>query len=961
MGEINLFDDIIEIRKALEQNKLVIFVGAGVSANSKLPNWSELVKKFADEINYPDTEEHFTSDQMLNIPQYMYDTNKERYYEIINNSFDIEMKPNPINELILELLPNHLITTNYDKLLENSSEVNVSQYQVVNSDSDLLTKRAEHYIIKMHGDIDDVKNIVLKEDDYLNYSNNRILTETFIKSLLVDHTFLFVGYSLNDYNLKLIMSWIDYLSSKEKVQKNRHKNYILQTKKISEFEKVYWNNKNIKVIEGDNIPEEMIDKYHNEFITHSEGKIIYTFLKLVSDENTDIDLIGMKKVLIERYKLYDHVDYIYVYDFINTSKITKYNYILGTLILYERDLFLKWRELLQESEIAYYWSKTSINFLYDAESGETINIEDYNLYEQEEELLKNLIVFNYNDLNNQIETLDIAYNRKIYYKLLINFYNTDIHEQFKINYTLSNTEQPKWRNIISKYNVYLYEKIFRYGHKLKNEAIRYVEMLSRQEKESYNYMMTLIIDGDDYKQKRDLANYLTKTENAYNNPPTFTTEEYSSLNKIKTKVYEHFNFLKFNGILLDKYTETISLFEYYIKALLCSQKTIKEDPVLDVDYGNTNSLSNYPWELLDINIFIMYGNNKTINEYIKQNEISKIFISDKVNLSDLFINYCNSVEYLLEEKNTELLTKFNNFATLLNHSVFKNDEATKILQRIVKLFNNDEFVSYINNDSERRTNVVIQLINSLIYEEIYIDGNLFFSFLIRIPDQAYKDSLVRKLSWALRHNNAKFIHNDFSSIFSDLFNKASNNQERLTIISNLFPLLSDRDQKKYSKIIIEKVKELDVEILVNMDNKKVFTNQEKSILKRYYHSQLVLIKENKRPGVYAYPDKFQILINKCIHLILLGFFEDSTFLNDFIDDSDYLSFLLEPANFDYSNVNLKNYMWINIIRNPKYRSILIELGKTQIRNGVLNDIKRNDTTSEQLKFFYKYFAREEDF
>ena len=74
----------------------------------------------------------------------------------------------------------------------------------------------------MHGDINDIKNVVLKEDDYLNYSKSHELIEMFIKSLLFDKTFLFVGYSLNDNNLKLIMSYINYMANVLKIKRAPH-------------------------------------------------------------------------------------------------------------------------------------------------------------------------------------------------------------------------------------------------------------------------------------------------------------------------------------------------------------------------------------------------------------------------------------------------------------------------------------------------------------------------------------------------------------------------------------------------------------------------------------------------------------------------------------------------------------------------------------------------------------------
>ena len=62
----------------------------------------------------------------------------------------------------------------------------------------------------MHGDLKVPNSIVLKESDYLDYEQKHTLISTFIRSLLVNHTFVFLGYSLNDYNLNLIIGWINY-------------------------------------------------------------------------------------------------------------------------------------------------------------------------------------------------------------------------------------------------------------------------------------------------------------------------------------------------------------------------------------------------------------------------------------------------------------------------------------------------------------------------------------------------------------------------------------------------------------------------------------------------------------------------------------------------------------------------------------------------------------------------------
>lgn len=43
---------IKEIQKAQEDDRLVIFVGAGVSKNSGVPSWWELIRNFGDELGY---------------------------------------------------------------------------------------------------------------------------------------------------------------------------------------------------------------------------------------------------------------------------------------------------------------------------------------------------------------------------------------------------------------------------------------------------------------------------------------------------------------------------------------------------------------------------------------------------------------------------------------------------------------------------------------------------------------------------------------------------------------------------------------------------------------------------------------------------------------------------------------------------------------------------------------------
>ena len=125
-------------------------------------------------------------------------------------------------------------------LIEDTEHVNRMLYKVVRKDEDLLKFQSSNYIIKMHGDIYEDDSIVLKEEDYLKYSSEHRLIETMIKSLFLNHTFLFIGYSLNDYNLKLIISWVNEISKQYEISKERCKHFIVDMKNHEEYEIEYY-------------------------------------------------------------------------------------------------------------------------------------------------------------------------------------------------------------------------------------------------------------------------------------------------------------------------------------------------------------------------------------------------------------------------------------------------------------------------------------------------------------------------------------------------------------------------------------------------------------------------------------------------------------------------------------------------------------------------------------------------
>lgn len=174
----------------------------------------KIVNKFEEILrhnNVSDKEkDEYSSDEYLQIPQMFYYSlgeNKEEYYTFVKAQLHSSpMLPNVIHREMLNLNPVSFITTNYDTLLEDAAVQYCQSFKVVSRDEDVPTIFGDRFILKLHGDFKH-NNFVLKEEDYLNYSDNFKLIETLVKSIFSTNTVVFIGYSLNDYNIKLILNW----------------------------------------------------------------------------------------------------------------------------------------------------------------------------------------------------------------------------------------------------------------------------------------------------------------------------------------------------------------------------------------------------------------------------------------------------------------------------------------------------------------------------------------------------------------------------------------------------------------------------------------------------------------------------------------------------------------------------------------------------------------------------------
>lgn len=218
------------------QNKRgVLFIGSGISAASGFKSWNELLNSFYPKI-YKISHEHYSLPQ---IAQFMAnEINEFALKKYISDQYYMpKIEDNPYLNYITKININKIWTTNYDTLIEDMYGKRNCIVRV--GDIDMA---GTHYsdkieIIKMHGCVTSIKDIIITQDDYdfyqLNHPNicRRLITD------MNENSFLFIGYGYNDPDIHNILRTSQW---SERMPLGRH--YLVTKKDNSKLQKIWAKN-----------------------------------------------------------------------------------------------------------------------------------------------------------------------------------------------------------------------------------------------------------------------------------------------------------------------------------------------------------------------------------------------------------------------------------------------------------------------------------------------------------------------------------------------------------------------------------------------------------------------------------------------------------------------------------------------------------------------------------------------
>lgn len=206
--------------KAIQEGYAAIFAGAGLSRPAGFVNWKDLLRDLAEEIQL-DVERET---DLVEVAQYYCNEKRGRseLNDRILNRFITESQENVSIRILTEMPIRTYWTTNYDHLLEDTLKKKGKRIDIKMTPQNLATTLAENdaIVYKMHGDYLDPSSCVITKDDYELYNEKKQLFTTALQGDLVSKTFLFIGFSFEDPNLKYILTRIRNL-----LDENRRTHY----------------------------------------------------------------------------------------------------------------------------------------------------------------------------------------------------------------------------------------------------------------------------------------------------------------------------------------------------------------------------------------------------------------------------------------------------------------------------------------------------------------------------------------------------------------------------------------------------------------------------------------------------------------------------------------------------------------------------------------------------------------
>ena len=962
----HIINDIIKIQKAIREKTLVVFVGAGVSANSGVPTWGALIDKISKELKI---EKDIPQNEYLKIAQYYYNDNPKSFQDNIKNFLDGEWQPNSINEyLFKEFMPKYFVTTNYDDLLEKTSNKLSMPYSIIAQDKDIPRIGNNNAIIKMHGDFK-YKNIVLKEDDYIKYSENYRLMEVFIKSLFATNTVLFVGFSADDPNVNQIYSWVNNI-----LQQNQREAYLLQIDDIEndyELKRKYFDKKGIRIINFNELVTH-IENYVKEknidnklkTLKNEKGKQLYKLLYFIKNASPNILEQCYQRLLPTKYlKFLSDTDISRVLDnywgcyygtlsSMNNKKIQEFIILLNRQTKKTKET----KKLLSNLGIKKVEATKWINDKVVTQNKliiptdkitdyKVINLIDEFNYIEAEKVLGNITDDNFVNeyINKNIDSVNVF--EKVYILLKLHRYELAYNILKKISFKAKENGN-NFIFIISEFN----RKVaFSYYYRdcYYDSSDERKEELGNMQREIWTInipnLITKLLSDEERNIIEDILNF--KHIQNLDNKILKGNVENSQTQFCLKDIYNTFTK---NYIFIDNYQEFQKLCTHYTITAFNSIN-IQENHINLYDVFSTDK---YKYDFLDLLLIIKYSETSNLNNLTFTNKIKELPLnddSDKIKLLNAYNNLINSIIHFDLCKDgshgNKYLEYLNKFFIIFKVLPLTKNEITIVIKNYLKLI-----INYGWYENFRTTNnLLFYLLNFIINNHNKSHRNTNLNSTVLVDFSIYIVNNSSKIQEDIETDKIKVTRftDEISSIIkqidpqitisSFIIDKKSN--FAIKLYSFIHKLSDTKTQNRIKKLIItELTNNFEHELYQHacLNNiispyikyeKKLVEEMEKRIIK---YNELKISEPTMRNGFTNNPvglDEIYDVLKTIANLLNFeklkkpDLFLKYTNHKDFKTDN-YFLFAIDMKTFDYSKFKLEYLNYLTKNKKEQLRQII---------------------------------------
>ena len=251
---------------AIARRKSVLFLGSGISANSKNengehpPTWNSFLRSILDSrkatigVHRAEIEKLLDKDNYLMACELIVDIiGQNAFGDDAANAFRRpRFSPAEIHKVIYGLDSKIVITPNVDKIYDECALTESHSSAVIESyfDSDLAKYlRTEDYlVIKAHGSVDDTSKMIFTHKDYSFARCKYSAFYRLLDALILTHTFVFLGCGINDPDIALTLENANFLYD----ECPPHYLVAPNDSLSDSIKKVLLRNRNIEVITYDN-------------------------------------------------------------------------------------------------------------------------------------------------------------------------------------------------------------------------------------------------------------------------------------------------------------------------------------------------------------------------------------------------------------------------------------------------------------------------------------------------------------------------------------------------------------------------------------------------------------------------------------------------------------------------------------------------------------------------------------